>query len=69
MLQITSLYGGPMEFLFVVESTEDPAYHAVKRLLNDYKVCSFLQSPRHKIECGNLMLSYIVMNASSNCAC
>ncbi|PSS15566.1 Ceramide glucosyltransferase-A like [Actinidia chinensis var. chinensis] len=35
--QITSLYGGPLEFLFVVESTEDPAYHAVNRLLADYK--------------------------------
>ncbi|KAL6585878.1 hypothetical protein OROMI_002522 [Orobanche minor] len=36
--QITSLYGGPLEFLFVVDSTKDPAYHAVKHLLNDYKV-------------------------------
>ncbi|KAK4344287.1 hypothetical protein RND71_037381 [Anisodus tanguticus] len=35
--QITSLYGGPLEFLFVVESTADPAYHAVKRLLVDFK--------------------------------
>ncbi|GFP86740.1 hypothetical protein PHJA_000817800, partial [Phtheirospermum japonicum] len=35
--QITSLYGGPLEFLFVVDSTDDPAYHAVKHLLNDYK--------------------------------
>ncbi|KAM3216031.1 hypothetical protein CQW23_06571 [Capsicum baccatum] len=35
--QITSLYGGPLEFLFVVESTVDPAYHAVKRLLADFK--------------------------------
>uniref|UniRef100_A0A5B7ABC0 ceramide glucosyltransferase n=1 Tax=Davidia involucrata TaxID=16924 RepID=A0A5B7ABC0_DAVIN len=35
--QITSLYGGPLEFLFVVESTEDPAYHAVTRLLSDFK--------------------------------
>ncbi|KAL3825196.1 hypothetical protein ACJIZ3_021225 [Penstemon smallii] len=35
--QITSLYGGPLEFLFVVDSTEDPAYHAVTRLLKDYK--------------------------------
>lgn len=37
-MQITSLYGGPLEFLFVVESTEDPAYHPVSRLLADYKV-------------------------------
>ncbi|GFS41260.1 nucleotide-diphospho-sugar transferases superfamily protein [Actinidia rufa] len=37
-MQITSLYGGPLEFLFVVESTEDPAYHAVNRLLADYKI-------------------------------
>ncbi|KAE9448711.1 hypothetical protein C3L33_19406, partial [Rhododendron williamsianum] len=36
-MQITSLYGGPLEFMFVVESTEDPAYYAVKRLLADYK--------------------------------
>ncbi|KAG8376063.1 hypothetical protein BUALT_Bualt09G0024600 [Buddleja alternifolia] len=35
--QITSLYGGPLEFLFVVEGTEDPAYHAVSRLLKDFK--------------------------------
>ncbi|EFH62275.1 hypothetical protein ARALYDRAFT_319569 [Arabidopsis lyrata subsp. lyrata] len=35
--QITSLYGGPLEFLFVVESTEDPAYHAVSRLLSMYQ--------------------------------
>ncbi|KAF3495161.1 hypothetical protein DY000_02057349 [Brassica cretica] len=36
--QITSLYGGPLEFLFVVESTEDPAYHAVSRLLSMYQI-------------------------------
>ncbi|XP_072992451.1 uncharacterized protein [Typha latifolia] len=35
--QITSLYGGPLEFLFVVESTNDPAYHAVSRLITDFK--------------------------------
>ncbi|OVA08534.1 Ceramide glucosyltransferase [Macleaya cordata] len=35
--QITSLYGGPLEFLFVVESTEDPAYNAVCMLLDDFK--------------------------------
>ncbi|XP_022882486.1 uncharacterized protein LOC111399416 isoform X1 [Olea europaea var. sylvestris] len=35
--QITSLYGGPLEFLFMVDTTEDPAYHAVSRLLADYK--------------------------------
>ncbi|KAL0410598.1 UNVERIFIED_CONTAM: hypothetical protein Slati_3649500 [Sesamum latifolium] len=35
--QITSLYGGPVEFLFVVESTEDPAYHAVTRLLKEFE--------------------------------
>ncbi|XP_061951669.1 uncharacterized protein LOC133674526 isoform X2 [Populus nigra] len=35
--QIISLYGGPLEFLFVVESTEDPAYHAVSRLISDIK--------------------------------
>ncbi|XP_014510381.1 uncharacterized protein LOC106769323 [Vigna radiata var. radiata] len=35
--QITSLYGGPIEFLFVVESTEDPAYHAVSRLISEFE--------------------------------
>ncbi|XP_015688328.1 uncharacterized protein LOC102715626 isoform X2 [Oryza brachyantha] len=35
--QITSLYGGPLEFLFVVESKDDPAYHAVSRLIAEYK--------------------------------
>lgn len=39
-MQITSLYGGPLEFLFMVDSTEDPAYHAVSRLLADFKVCN-----------------------------
>ncbi|KAG5382564.1 hypothetical protein IGI04_034034 [Brassica rapa subsp. trilocularis] len=36
--QITSLYGGPLEFLFVLESTQDPAYHAVSRLLSTYQI-------------------------------
>ncbi|KAK4771708.1 hypothetical protein SAY86_013483 [Trapa natans] len=36
-LQLTSLYGGPLEFLFVVESTEDPAYHAVSLLISEFK--------------------------------
>ncbi|KAI5383080.1 uncharacterized protein LOC127102170 [Lathyrus oleraceus] len=35
--QITSLYGGPIEFLFVVESTEDTAYRAVSRLISEFK--------------------------------
>ncbi|KAF5458966.1 hypothetical protein F2P56_022958, partial [Juglans regia] len=35
--QITSLYGGPVEFLFVVESIDDPAYHAVSLLISDFK--------------------------------
>ncbi|WVZ67753.1 hypothetical protein U9M48_016793 [Paspalum notatum var. saurae] len=35
--QITSLYGGPLEFLFVVESKDDPAFHAVSRLIAEYK--------------------------------
>lgn len=37
-MQITSLYGGPIEFLFMVDSKQDPAYHAVSRLLAEYKV-------------------------------
>ncbi|XP_030952359.1 uncharacterized protein LOC115975635 isoform X1 [Quercus lobata] len=35
--QITSLYGGPVEFLFVLESTEDPAYSVVSSLISDFK--------------------------------
>lgn len=38
LLQITSLYGGPLEFLFVLESTEDPAFIAVSQLITDFKV-------------------------------
>jgi hypothetical protein len=37
-MQLTSLYGGPLEFILVVESTEDPAYHAVSRLLSEFEV-------------------------------
>lgn len=42
-MQITSLYGGPLEFIFVVESTEDPAYHAVSHLLSEFKVNLFFR--------------------------
>ncbi|CAA7411000.1 unnamed protein product [Spirodela intermedia] len=35
--QITSLYGGPLEFLFVVESVDDPAYHAITLLISEFK--------------------------------
>ncbi|CAK8533929.1 unnamed protein product [Lathyrus sativus] len=35
--QFTSLYGGPLEFILVVESTEDPAYHAVSRLISEFE--------------------------------
>ncbi|KAG6477303.1 hypothetical protein ZIOFF_066556 [Zingiber officinale] len=35
--QITSLYGGPLEFLFIVESTDDPAYHAVSTLISEFQ--------------------------------
>ena len=37
-MQITSLYSGHLKFHFVVESMEDPAYHAINRLLADYEV-------------------------------
>lgn len=43
-MQVTSLYGGPLEFLFVVESTEDPAYHAVTRLKSDFKACIYFST-------------------------
>ncbi|XP_074561759.1 uncharacterized protein LOC141818074, partial [Curcuma longa] len=35
--QITSLYGGPLEFLFIVESTDDPAYLAVSTLISEFQ--------------------------------
>eukprot|EP01018_Ginkgo_biloba_P027603 Gb_01222 [translate_table: standard] len=35
--QLVSLYGGPLEFLFVVESTDDPAYSVVSQLILDFK--------------------------------
>jgi hypothetical protein len=38
LFQITSLYGGPLEFLFVVESTKDPAYPAIHKLISDFQV-------------------------------
>ncbi|XP_070682251.1 uncharacterized protein [Malus domestica] len=37
-IQVTSLYGGPLEFMFIVQSTEDPAYRAVSMLLSELKV-------------------------------
>lgn len=37
-MQLTSLYGGPIEFLLVVESTEDLAYHNVSRLISEFEV-------------------------------
>ncbi|XP_039138081.1 uncharacterized protein LOC120275531 [Dioscorea cayenensis subsp. rotundata] len=36
-LTITSLYGGLLEFLFVVESIDDPAYHAISSLISEFK--------------------------------
>ncbi|XP_068642098.1 uncharacterized protein [Aristolochia californica] len=35
--QITSLYGGPLEFLFVVECVADPAYHAATLLIAEHE--------------------------------
>ncbi|KAL5660001.1 hypothetical protein ACJX0J_027126, partial [Zea mays] len=43
---ITSLYGGPLEFLFIVESKYDPAYHVVSRLITEYKRTSLRAGPR-----------------------
>ena len=37
-MQLTSLYGGPQEYLLVVESTEDPAYNAVAKLITELEV-------------------------------
>ncbi|KAL1318741.1 hypothetical protein HN51_071040 [Arachis hypogaea] len=34
--QLTSLYGGPLEFLLVVESRDDPAYNAVSELISEF---------------------------------
>lgn len=35
--QVVSLYGGPLEFFFVVESEDDPAYGVISELLLDLK--------------------------------
>ncbi|XP_019436605.1 PREDICTED: uncharacterized protein LOC109342969 [Lupinus angustifolius] len=35
--QLTSLYGGPLEFLLLVESTDDPAYLPVSRLISEFE--------------------------------
>ncbi|KAB2595773.1 hypothetical protein D8674_031223 [Pyrus ussuriensis x Pyrus communis] len=35
--KVTSLYGGPLEFTFIVQSTEHPAYRAVSMLLSELK--------------------------------
>ncbi|CAL0332505.1 unnamed protein product [Lupinus luteus] len=35
--QLTSLYGGPLQFLLVVESIEDPAYLPVSRLISEFE--------------------------------
>jgi len=33
--QITSMYGGPLEFFFCLESADDPAFRHVQRLIED----------------------------------
>ncbi|KAG0616937.1 hypothetical protein M758_5G153300 [Ceratodon purpureus] len=35
--QVLSMYGGPLEFLFVVESKEDPAYESISQLVHELK--------------------------------
>ena len=54
-MQLTSLYGGPLEFLLVVESTEDPAYPAVSGLISEFEV----QLKLH-IEAFFLLINFIV---------
>ena len=34
--QVTSMYGGPLAFLFVVESDDDPAYPHIERLIREH---------------------------------
>ena len=36
--QLISLYGGPVEFFFIVESEEDAAYSAASQLLKELQV-------------------------------
>ncbi len=38
-MQVLSMYGGHLEFLFVVESMDDPAYQSVSLLINELEVC------------------------------
>ena len=35
--QIVSLYGGPMEFIFVVESEDDPAYPVITQIIDEHE--------------------------------
>lgn len=36
--QVMSMYGGSLEFIFVVESIEDPAHESITQLINEFKV-------------------------------
>jgi len=57
-MQVLSMYGGPLEFLFVVENKEDPAYESISQLMHDLEVCliaiytflSFLSNRHSRIE-------------------
>lgn len=45
------MYGGPLEFLFVVESKEDPACEVILQLMRDLKVCLCTHSHFFNISC------------------
>ena len=34
--QVTSMYGGPLDFIFVVEAEDDPAYPHIERLIREH---------------------------------
>lgn len=37
-MQVLSMYGGPVEYLFVVENKEDPEYESILQLMHDLEV-------------------------------
>lgn len=38
LVQVLSMYGGPLEFLFVVENKEDPAYDSILQMMHELEV-------------------------------
>ncbi|KAB2612894.1 hypothetical protein D8674_035210 [Pyrus ussuriensis x Pyrus communis] len=57
----TSLYGGPLEFLFIVESTENPAYRAVSMALSKLRYKDHSRSEIHRRKVHHQSLGYHIL--------